>query len=120
VLLIGPALVLARMNGGAYILTLSGLKRRISPRVQSLMALVLALFGLALLIRPSMVSGLHNDGVYPAYIVLASTVVAGLLSPVIAQRRSGTPLKHAWTDLYLIGSFVALAANTVFAAAAMQ
>jgi hypothetical protein len=120
VLLVGPALVLARMNGGAHLLTESGLKRRISRRTQNVLALVLALFGLVLLIRPGIVSGLHDDGVYPAYIVLASTVVAGLLSPVIAQRQSGAPRAHAWTDLYLIGSFLALAANTIFAAAAMH
>lgn len=120
VLVVGPVIVMARLNGGARLLK-AGRQSRVLPRRLGLtLSCLLAAEGLALLIRPGMVGSLGGHGVVPAYIALGSGIVAGVLSPFIAARSADSILHRISVDIYLLLGFAALAAGTLLAAAAMR
>jgi hypothetical protein len=120
VVVIGPAIVMARLNGGALMLK-GGIRSRILPRRLGLVLVcLLVAAGLILLIWPGIVSSLDGHGVVPAYIALGSACVAGGLSPLIAQRSAESTLHRISIDIYLLVGFVALLASTCIAAAVLR
>jgi hypothetical protein len=120
VLVVGPAIVMARLNGGALSLK-AGRRSRILPRrLGSTLVGLLVVVGLVLLTRPGVVDWLHAGGVYPAYIALGSGIVAGALSPLIALRPPDSALHRISIDIYLLVGFVAILASTCFAAAVLR
>jgi hypothetical protein len=122
VLVVGPAIVMARMNGGALMLK-AGRSSRILPRRLGLtLVCLLVAEGLALLIWPHLSNGVrgHGHGVIPAYIALGSAVVAGAMSPLIAQRPDASTPRRISIDVYLLIGFLALIASTFLASAALR
>jgi len=120
VLVIGPAIVMSRLNGGALMLK-GGVRSRILPRRLGLVLVcLLVAAGLTLLIWPGVMSSLDGQGVVPAYIALGSACVAGGLSPLIAQRSADSTLHRISIDIYLLVGFVALLASTCIAAAVLR
>ncbi len=120
VLVIGPAIVMARLNGGALTLKF-GRQSPILPRhLGTTLVVLLIAYGLVLLIRPSLVDSLHGDGVAPAYIALGAGTVAGLLSPFIANRSAESTLHRVSINVYLLLGFVALLVSSATAAAALR
>jgi hypothetical protein len=120
VLIIGPAIVMARMNGGARSLK-DGRRGRFMPRrLGLLLVCLLVAVGLVVVIWPGTVGSLRDHGVVPAYIALGSAVVAGALSPIIAERPAASTLQRVWVDAYLLVSFAALVATTAIAGAVLR
>lgn len=120
VLVVAPAIVIARMNGGALDLK-AGRTSRILPRhLGSILATLLAVEGIALLVWPNMTHSLRHLGVVPAYIAVGSAVVAGALSPLIAVRSSASTLHRVAIDAYLLIGFVAIGVSTAIASAALR
>jgi hypothetical protein len=120
VLIVGPAIVVARMNGGARMLK-AGRASRILPRRLGLtLVSLLVAEGVALMIWPHLSNGVRGHGVVPAYIALGSAVVAGALSPLIADRPDSSTLHRISIDIYLLIGFLALAASTFLASAALR
>ena len=120
VLIIGPAIVLARMNGGAVMLKAGRVSRILPRRLGTVLVVLLVAIGLVLTIRPSIVASLHGHGVVPAYISLGAAVVSGALSPLIANRASESTLHRISIDIYLLIGFVAMVVSTAFAAAVLR
>jgi hypothetical protein len=120
VLLIGPAIVMARLNGGARSLKDGRASRFLPRRLGLTLVCLLVAAGLFVLIWPSAVSSLRGHGVVPAYIALGSAVVAGGLSPIIAERPADSSLSRVWVDAYLLIGFVALLAGTILAGAVLR
>lgn len=120
VLLVGPAIVMARLNGGALDLKFGRRSRVLPRRLGTTLVCLLVAAGLALLIRPSLVGSLSGQGVVPAYLALGSGIVAGALSPLIANRAAESTLHRISIDIYLLLGFAVLLASACLAAAALR
>ena len=120
VLIVAPAIVIARMNGGALDLK-AGRKSRILPTYlgTTLTALLVA-EGVALMIWPGVTASLTGHGVIPAYIAAGSAVIAGAVSPMIARRPAASSLHRLSIDLYLLVGLVAIGTSTAFASATLR
>ena len=120
VLVVGPVVAMARLNGGALLLK-AGRRSRVLPRrLGTTLACLLAAAGLVLLFRPSIVGSLAGRGVAPAYIALGSGIVGGVLSPFIAARPTDSVLHRVSIDMYLLLGFLALLTSTCLAAASLH
>jgi hypothetical protein len=119
VLAVGPAIVLARMNGGALDLKAGRTSRILPKHLGLILVCLLVAEGVAVMIWPHAVHGLRGLGVVPAYIAVGSGVVAGALSPLIAGRSATSTLHRVSIDIYLLIGFAAMAVSTAVAAATM-
>jgi hypothetical protein len=119
VLVVGPAIVMARMNGGALSLKAGRSGRHVPRRLGLILVSLLTVIGLVILVRPSIVGSLHGHGVAPAYIALGSAIVSGALSPIIAERGSDSTVHRGLIDAYLLVGFCALVASTCLAGAVL-
>jgi hypothetical protein len=120
VLVVGPAIVMARLNGGALSLKFGRRSRVLPRRLGTTLVCLLAAAGLVLLVRPSLVGSLSGHGVVPAYIALGSGIVAGALSPFIANRPADSVLHRISIDIYLLVGFAALLVGACMAAATLR
>jgi hypothetical protein len=120
VLVVGPAIVMARMNGGALSLKAGRSSSLMPRRLGLILVTVLVVLGVVLLLRPSLVGSLDGYGVAPAYIALGSAIVSGALSPIIAERGSNSTVHQNLIDAYLVIGFCALVASTCLAAAVLH
>jgi hypothetical protein len=120
VVVISPAIVMSRMNGGALSLKAGRRSRMLPRRLGMVLTTILLAAGLVLLIRPSLVGDLRGNGVVPAYIALGSGLLAGILSPVIANLPRDRRPHHLAIDAFLLIGFAALLVSTAFAAAYLR
>jgi hypothetical protein len=120
VVVISPAIVMSRMNNGALSLKAGRRSRMLPRRLGTVLTLTLLAVGLVLFLRPSLVGALHGNGVVPAYIALGSGILAGILSPVIANLPTDRRPHHLVVDAFLLVGFVALLVSTAFAAAYLR
>jgi hypothetical protein len=120
VLIVGPAIVMARMNGGALSLKVGQATRMVPRRLGLILVSLLVAIGVVIIVRPGVVASLHGHGVAPAYIALGSAIVSGALSPIIAERASDSTVHRGLIDAYLLIGFLALVASTCLAGAALR
>jgi hypothetical protein len=120
VVVISPAIVMSRMNGGALSLKAGRRSRLLPRRLGVLLTTVLLLAGLVLFVWPGLVGFARGNGVVPAYIALGSGLLAGILSPVIANLPKGRRPHHLAIDGFLLVGFLALLVSTAFSAAYLR
>jgi hypothetical protein len=120
VVVVAPAIVLSRMNGGALDLKAGRASRILPGHLGLILVTLLVIEGVVVLVWPGLTDSLKGHGVVPAYIAIGTAVFAGALSPLIARRSATSTLHRVSIDAYLLIGFLAIAASTAIASAALR